>query len=160
MPNLNTVICRVYVRRRKNSRAKNEENLDSPSILVIYYRVKCIGGHRTCLDSSLWSLYTRYGDYTVTGSVYSSVFVWLTSQTVRMRLISSCSLSIYAGLPVNGERNTVKTKIMRMWHYCLDVWWRPTRTPSMYSPDSTPTVILGAPCSCISSITTTIYKTA
>jgi hypothetical protein len=35
MPNLNTVICRVYVRPRKNSRAKNEENLDSPSILVI-----------------------------------------------------------------------------------------------------------------------------
>ena len=35
-PNLNMVICRVYVRRRKeNSRAKNEENLDSPSILVI-----------------------------------------------------------------------------------------------------------------------------
>src|SRR5215216_1750323 len=29
MPNLNMVICRVYVRRRKkNSRAKNEENLD------------------------------------------------------------------------------------------------------------------------------------
>ncbi len=71
--------------------------------------------HWTCLDSSFWSLYTRYGDYTVAGSAYSSVFVWLTSQTVRMRLISSCSLSIYAGLPVNGERNTVKTKIMRMW---------------------------------------------
>ena len=35
MPNLNTVIFRVYVCRRKNSRAKNEENLDSPSILVI-----------------------------------------------------------------------------------------------------------------------------
>ena len=35
MPNLNTVICRVYVLRKKNSRAKNKENLDSPSILVI-----------------------------------------------------------------------------------------------------------------------------
>ena len=34
------------------------------------------------------------------------------------------------------------------------------RMPSMYSPGSTPTVILGPPCSCISSITTTIYKTA
>ena len=35
VPNLNTEICRVSVHRRKNSRAKNEENLDSPSILVI-----------------------------------------------------------------------------------------------------------------------------
>ena len=35
MPNLNTVICRVYVRRRKKLQAKNEENLDSPSILRI-----------------------------------------------------------------------------------------------------------------------------
>ena len=35
MPNLNTVICRVYVRHKKNSRAQNKENLDSPSILVI-----------------------------------------------------------------------------------------------------------------------------
>ena len=35
MPNLNTVICKVYVHRRKNSRAKNKENLDSPSILRI-----------------------------------------------------------------------------------------------------------------------------
>ena len=36
MPNLNKVICRVYVNHRKqNSRAKNEENLDSPSILGI-----------------------------------------------------------------------------------------------------------------------------
>ena len=38
--------------------------------------------------------------------MYSSVFVWLTSQTVRMRLISCfLYLSIYAGLPVSGERN-------------------------------------------------------
>ena len=29
------VICRVYVRRKKNFRAKDEENLDSPSIFVI-----------------------------------------------------------------------------------------------------------------------------
>ena len=35
MPNLNIVICRVYVHRRKKLRAKNKENLDSPSILVI-----------------------------------------------------------------------------------------------------------------------------
>ena len=35
VPNLNMVIFRVYVRRRKNSRAKNEEKLDSPSILRI-----------------------------------------------------------------------------------------------------------------------------
>ena len=36
MPNLNMVICRVYVSVvEKNSRANNEENLDSPSILVI-----------------------------------------------------------------------------------------------------------------------------
>ena len=34
-------------------------------------------------------------DYTLTILVYSSIFVWLTSQTVHMRLISSCSVSIY-----------------------------------------------------------------
>ena len=168
----------------------------------------------------------RYGDYTVTGLAYSSVFVWLTSQTVHMCLISSCSLSIYAGLPVNGERNTVKTKIMRMWgikprtRRCnapsLAKWkWNTSRqtltltlskhanactSPSKSKPYSwrnangkaitcAPRLCLtllfrrmmesyanaehvftwlntnshtrdSAPCSCISSITMTIYKTA
>ena len=49
--NLNTVISRVYVHRRKNSWMKDKGNLDSHSISVIYYRTRFISAasaNRVC----------------------------------------------------------------------------------------------------------------
>src|SRR4051812_1431374 len=103
----------------------------------------------------------RYGDYTVTGSAYSSVFVWLTSQAVPCASSARVLyLSIYAGLPVSGETNKNQNYayITLLFRRLLEA---SVNTEHVFTwLNTNGHTCDSAPCSCISSTTTTIYKTA